>query len=182
VPGLVSISFSNETGRGGTPRLQVLLHASSQSAFHFSIALLFRYRSCVKVFGLGRNTPPSASVCIHKQVYSLGRKRPKRVSPHEEKGATIKFAYLSCSSKTHNKSHSELRSQHPPNKRIPVRLPKTKHGAITLPRPVYLCEWIFLPPLVFPLTLNTFSSRRHCFQADFARFEDFELRKANPNQ
>lgn len=98
MPGLVSISFSNETGRGGTPRLQVLLHASSQSAFHFSIALLFRYRSCVKVFGLGRNTPPSASVCIHKQVYSLGRKRPKRVSPHEEKGATIKFAYLSCSS------------------------------------------------------------------------------------
>lgn len=46
-----------------TSWLQVLFQASSQSAFHLSIALLLRYRSRVAIFRLRRNTPPIQCAC-----------------------------------------------------------------------------------------------------------------------
>lgn len=69
-----SDSWRNNGARNkSTPRLQVLLQASSQSAFQLSITLLLLYRSRVEVFRLGRSTPSVSSICTYKQIYSRVR-------------------------------------------------------------------------------------------------------------
>lgn len=58
-----------------------------RSLYFCAIGLVSEYS------GLGRNTPPSASVCIHKQVYSLGQKDGQRVGKGDDYPPNVPFFF-----------------------------------------------------------------------------------------